>query len=57
LRPDVREQLPSAESRRALWQAIIGSTVLEHLRNGDEIAARREISRLLLEAGIVEQVR
>jgi siroheme synthase-like protein len=57
LRPDVRKQLPSAGSRRALWQALIGSSILEYLRNGDESAARREISRLLFEAGIVEPVR
>jgi siroheme synthase-like protein len=56
LRPVVLERLPSPEARRALWQSILDSSVLKHLRHGDEAAARREINRLLAEAGVGEFV-
>jgi precorrin-2 dehydrogenase/sirohydrochlorin ferrochelatase len=57
LRPFVWQTLPSAEARRALWRAILDSSVLEHLRRGDESAARGELTRLLDEAGVKEVVR
>ncbi len=56
LRPIVLRNLHSPEARRALWQAILDSSVLKLLRHGDEIAARREINRLLAEAGVGEFV-
>lgn len=57
LRPFVRDQLPSADTRRTLWQLVIDSSLLEHLRAGDEAAARVEFNRLLVEAGVTEVVR
>lgn len=57
LRPLVKQHLKSAEARRALWQAILDSSVLEHLRQGDETSARRVINHLLAEAGVEEAVR
>jgi siroheme synthase-like protein len=38
------------ESRRDLWCQIIGSPVLEHLRDGEEQAARQIFDRLIDEA-------
>lgn len=57
LRPLVKRRLKSAEARRALWQAILDSSALEHLRQGDETSARCVIHHLLTEAGVEEAAR
>lgn len=56
LRPAVLNSLASAQSRQALWQAILASPVLEHLKQGDTAAAQNVINRLLNDVG-VHQVR
>jgi precorrin-2 dehydrogenase/sirohydrochlorin ferrochelatase len=49
LRPLVKAQVPQ-EQRAALWQAILASEVLAHLRDGDEAGARAMIDALILNA-------
>lgn len=49
LRPLVKAQIP-AEQRAALWQAILASDVLAHLRDGDEAGARAMIDGLITKA-------
>jgi len=56
LRPVVQKHIPSPEARRILWESILDSPILDHLRQGDEWAARREIDCLLAEAGVGETV-
>ena len=52
LRPLVQQQVRSADGRRALWQVILDSAVLDYLRQGDQVSARKLINRLLAEAGV-----
>lgn len=49
LRPKIQEQIDPG-TRAGLWQAILRSAVLNHLRDGDEAGARAIIDRLIAEA-------
>ncbi len=49
LRPVVKAKVPM-EKRAALWQAILESSVLAHLRDGDEAGARAIIDTLIRNA-------
>jgi precorrin-2 dehydrogenase / sirohydrochlorin ferrochelatase len=57
LRPLVQQHIPTQAARRTLWQAIVASPVLEHLRKGDAPAARETLNQLLNEAGVQEALR
>jgi siroheme synthase-like protein len=57
LRPLVKQHVPSQSARRALWQAIIASPVLERLRQGDVRSAREIVNQLLAETGLEEALR
>lgn len=50
LRPFVRENIDSETARRALWQNIIDSPILESLHNGDEAFARAILDDILARA-------
>jgi siroheme synthase-like protein len=56
LRPLVQKHIPTQEARRLFWQSILESSALEHLRQGDELAARREINHLLAQSSVGEVV-
>ena len=47
LRPFVRDNLETESARRALWQNIIDSPILDHLRNHDIDAARAALDTIL----------
>lgn len=48
-RPLVKAQIPAAR-RAMLWQAVLASDVLAHLRDGDEAGARAMIKALITNA-------
>lgn len=50
LRPTVETRLSDSQQRRALYWSILHSDALTHLQQGDQLAARREVDRLLAEA-------
>ncbi|HVU10622.1 MAG TPA: bifunctional precorrin-2 dehydrogenase/sirohydrochlorin ferrochelatase [Phototrophicaceae bacterium] len=50
LRPLVQEKVKLEARRRELWQAIIASPALDHLRSGDEVGARAIIDALVQQA-------
>ncbi len=50
LRDRVRGQVASERDRRRLWQSILDSHVLEHLRQGDENTARAILDRLVADS-------
>jgi siroheme synthase-like protein len=47
LRPEVARRFPEFETRKRLWQRIVDSEVLPHLRAGDERAARELVDSIL----------
>lgn len=49
LRPTIQEKI-DPDTRAELWQAILHSQVLNHLRDGDEAGARAIIDQLIAEA-------
>ena len=57
LRPLVQQHIPTQAARRVLWQAIVASPALEHLRQGNAVAAREIVNQLLAEAGAQEALR
>lgn len=50
LRPVARQQLPDERARRALWQTIIDSRVIDLLRSGDEAGARALLDHITASA-------
>lgn len=50
LRPAVRAHISTQDARAAFWQRVIESPVLDHLRAGDEGAARQVFDQLAREA-------
>jgi precorrin-2 dehydrogenase / sirohydrochlorin ferrochelatase len=50
LRIAARKEIPSEAHRKALWDAILDSDVLDYLRQGDEAAARRIVQDLYADA-------
>jgi hypothetical protein len=51
LRPAVKQH-GTSESRRDLWRAVLASSVLQQLRDGDQAGARAIIDRLIAEANL-----
>lgn len=47
LRQEVAARLPSLERRRALWNAIVASDVVEQLRQGDTASAHRRVREMV----------
>lgn len=56
LRPFVRENIDSETDRRALWQTIIDSPILESIRSGDEDYARAILDAILSAALTAPQI-
>jgi siroheme synthase-like protein len=51
LRPAVKQH-GTAESRRDLWRAVLASSVLQQLKDGDQAGARAIIDALIAEANL-----
>lgn len=49
-RPGVRNRVPVAADRAALWHRILDSTILDDLRRGDTLAARKNFESFVREA-------
>ncbi len=47
LREPLAERYPDFEQRRTLWYRLVNSDVLELLRQGDEIGARKRITEIM----------
>ncbi|HEX8984693.1 MAG TPA: bifunctional precorrin-2 dehydrogenase/sirohydrochlorin ferrochelatase [Bryobacteraceae bacterium] len=50
LRPEVAARFPEFETRKRLWQRVVDSEVLDHLRSGDERGARHLVDSILANA-------
>jgi siroheme synthase-like protein len=49
-RPGVRNRIPVAADRAALWHRILDSTILDDLRRGDTLTARKNFESFVREA-------
>ncbi len=48
LRPRVKDSIPDAAGRERFWQSVLDSDILELIRRGQAVTARRQIEEMLV---------